>query len=46
VEYFVWFRRGEPPLDDADLNQAMAEGPQLPGAQRTVGSVTGPCRVP
>jgi 23S rRNA (cytidine1920-2'-O)/16S rRNA (cytidine1409-2'-O)-methyltransferase len=28
VEYFAWFRRGAPPLDDADLNRAIAEGPQ------------------
>ncbi|HEY4701573.1 MAG TPA: TlyA family RNA methyltransferase, partial [Streptosporangiaceae bacterium] len=27
VEYFVWLRRGGPPLDDADLRQAIAEGP-------------------
>ncbi|TVZ03503.1 TlyA family RNA methyltransferase [Trebonia kvetii] len=29
VEYFAWFRRGSPPLDDADLNQAIESGPQL-----------------
>jgi 23S rRNA (cytidine1920-2'-O)/16S rRNA (cytidine1409-2'-O)-methyltransferase len=28
VEYFVWLRRGAPPLDDEDLRQAIAEGPQ------------------
>jgi 23S rRNA (cytidine1920-2'-O)/16S rRNA (cytidine1409-2'-O)-methyltransferase len=28
VEYFVWLRRGAPPLDDEDLRRAMAEGPQ------------------
>jgi 23S rRNA (cytidine1920-2'-O)/16S rRNA (cytidine1409-2'-O)-methyltransferase len=27
VEYFVWLRRGAPPLDDEDLRQAIAEGP-------------------
>jgi 23S rRNA (cytidine1920-2'-O)/16S rRNA (cytidine1409-2'-O)-methyltransferase len=27
VEYFVWLRRGGPPLDDEDLRQAIAEGP-------------------
>ena len=28
VEYFVWLRRGAPPLDDVDLRRAIAEGPQ------------------
>ena len=28
VEYFVWLRRGAPPLDDEDLRRAIAEGPQ------------------
>ncbi len=28
VEYFVWFRRGAPPLDDADLSRAIEAGPQ------------------
>jgi 23S rRNA (cytidine1920-2'-O)/16S rRNA (cytidine1409-2'-O)-methyltransferase len=28
VEYFVWFRRGAPPLDDADLQHAIETGPQ------------------
>jgi 23S rRNA (cytidine1920-2'-O)/16S rRNA (cytidine1409-2'-O)-methyltransferase len=28
VEYFVWLRRGAPPLDDKDLRRAIAEGPQ------------------
>jgi 23S rRNA (cytidine1920-2'-O)/16S rRNA (cytidine1409-2'-O)-methyltransferase len=28
VEYFLWLRRGAPPLDRADLEQAIAEGPQ------------------
>jgi len=28
VEYFLWLRRGAPPLDDADLHRAIAEGPQ------------------
>jgi 23S rRNA (cytidine1920-2'-O)/16S rRNA (cytidine1409-2'-O)-methyltransferase len=28
VEYFVWLRRGAPPLDDEDLRQAIAAGPQ------------------
>jgi 23S rRNA (cytidine1920-2'-O)/16S rRNA (cytidine1409-2'-O)-methyltransferase len=27
VEYFVWLRRGGPPLDDEDLRQAIVEGP-------------------
>ena len=27
VEYFVWLRRGAPPLDDKDLQRAIAEGP-------------------
>jgi 23S rRNA (cytidine1920-2'-O)/16S rRNA (cytidine1409-2'-O)-methyltransferase len=28
VEYFLWLRRGAPPLDPSDLGQAIAEGPQ------------------
>jgi 23S rRNA (cytidine1920-2'-O)/16S rRNA (cytidine1409-2'-O)-methyltransferase len=28
VEYFLWLRRGAPPLDDAELHRAIAEGPQ------------------
>ncbi len=28
VEYFLWLRRDAPPLDDADLRAAIAEGPQ------------------
>jgi 23S rRNA (cytidine1920-2'-O)/16S rRNA (cytidine1409-2'-O)-methyltransferase len=28
VEYFLWLRRGAPPLDDDDLRAAVAEGPQ------------------
>ncbi|MGI5329021.1 TlyA family RNA methyltransferase [Actinomadura nitritigenes] len=28
VEYFLWLRAGAPPLDDADLEKAIAEGPQ------------------
>jgi 23S rRNA (cytidine1920-2'-O)/16S rRNA (cytidine1409-2'-O)-methyltransferase len=28
VEYFLWLRRGAPPLDDAALQQAITEGPQ------------------
>src|SRR5258707_9695757 len=28
VEYFLWLHRGAPPLDDADLRAAIAEGPQ------------------
>ena len=28
VEYFVWLRRGAPPLDDEDLRRAVAEGPE------------------
>jgi 23S rRNA (cytidine1920-2'-O)/16S rRNA (cytidine1409-2'-O)-methyltransferase len=27
VEYFVWLRRGAPPLDDEDLRAAIAAGP-------------------
>jgi 23S rRNA (cytidine1920-2'-O)/16S rRNA (cytidine1409-2'-O)-methyltransferase len=27
VEYFVWLRRGAPPLDDRQLDQAIKEGP-------------------
>jgi 23S rRNA (cytidine1920-2'-O)/16S rRNA (cytidine1409-2'-O)-methyltransferase len=27
VEYFIWLRRGCPPLDDDDLRRAIAEGP-------------------
>ncbi len=27
VEYFLWLRRGAPPLDEADLLRAVAEGP-------------------
>jgi 23S rRNA (cytidine1920-2'-O)/16S rRNA (cytidine1409-2'-O)-methyltransferase len=29
VEYFVWFRRGAPPLDETALSQAIESGPQL-----------------
>jgi 23S rRNA (cytidine1920-2'-O)/16S rRNA (cytidine1409-2'-O)-methyltransferase len=28
VEYFLWLRAGAPPLDDADVVRAVAEGPQ------------------
>jgi 23S rRNA (cytidine1920-2'-O)/16S rRNA (cytidine1409-2'-O)-methyltransferase len=28
VEYFVWFRRGAPALDDAELRRAIETGPQ------------------
>jgi 23S rRNA (cytidine1920-2'-O)/16S rRNA (cytidine1409-2'-O)-methyltransferase len=28
VEYFVWLRRGAPPLDDGELLRAIAEGPE------------------
>ncbi len=28
VEYFLWLRRGAPPLDEAELRAAVAEGPQ------------------
>jgi len=28
VEYFLWLRRGAPPLDAAELRRAIAEGPQ------------------
>jgi 23S rRNA (cytidine1920-2'-O)/16S rRNA (cytidine1409-2'-O)-methyltransferase len=34
VEYFVWFRRGAPPLDEAALRHAIESGPQLPSARR------------
>lgn len=27
VEYFIWLRRGYPPLDDEDLRRAIADGP-------------------
>jgi 23S rRNA (cytidine1920-2'-O)/16S rRNA (cytidine1409-2'-O)-methyltransferase len=27
VEYFVWLRRGAPPLDDTELSRAIEEGP-------------------
>ena len=27
VEYFIWLRRGAPPLDDDDLQRTIAEGP-------------------
>ena len=30
VEYFVWFQRGAPPLDDDMLRQAIDSGPRLP----------------
>jgi len=29
VEYFVWFRRGAPPLDEGDLRHAIESGPRL-----------------
>jgi 23S rRNA (cytidine1920-2'-O)/16S rRNA (cytidine1409-2'-O)-methyltransferase len=28
VEYFLWLRRGAPPLDAAELRRVIAEGPQ------------------
>ncbi len=28
VEYFLWLRRGAPPLSEDDLRVAVAEGPQ------------------
>jgi 23S rRNA (cytidine1920-2'-O)/16S rRNA (cytidine1409-2'-O)-methyltransferase len=28
VEYFLWLRRGAPPLDNGELRRAVAEGPQ------------------
>ena len=28
VEYFVWLRRGAPPLDEGDLRHAIESGPQ------------------
>jgi hypothetical protein len=37
VEYFVWFRRGAPALDDAELRLAIEAGPQLsPGGRPPV----------
>jgi 23S rRNA (cytidine1920-2'-O)/16S rRNA (cytidine1409-2'-O)-methyltransferase len=27
VEYFVWLRRGAPPLDEDELQRAIQEGP-------------------
>jgi 23S rRNA (cytidine1920-2'-O)/16S rRNA (cytidine1409-2'-O)-methyltransferase len=37
VEYFVWFRRGAPALDDAELHRAIEAGPQLsPGGTTPV----------
>jgi len=27
VEYFLWLRRGAPPLDDSQLERAIKEGP-------------------
>jgi 23S rRNA (cytidine1920-2'-O)/16S rRNA (cytidine1409-2'-O)-methyltransferase len=35
VEYFVWFRRGAPPLDETALRQAIESGPQLSPADRS-----------
>jgi 23S rRNA (cytidine1920-2'-O)/16S rRNA (cytidine1409-2'-O)-methyltransferase len=34
VEYFVWFRRGAPALDDAELRHAVESGPQLSPGDR------------
>jgi 23S rRNA (cytidine1920-2'-O)/16S rRNA (cytidine1409-2'-O)-methyltransferase len=34
VEYFLWLRRGAPPLDDTDLARAVAEGPAAPAPHR------------
>jgi len=34
VEYFVWFRRGAPALDDTELRQAIESGPQLSSGGR------------
>jgi len=28
VEYFLWLRRGAPPLDEAEVTKAVADGPQ------------------
>ncbi|WP_324603669.1 SAM-dependent methyltransferase, partial [Streptomyces sp. SPB78] len=28
VEYFLWLRAGAPPLDPADVDRAVAEGPR------------------
>ena len=40
VEYFVWFQRGAPPLDDDMLRQAIESGPQLsPGEGRPLPAV-------
>ena len=35
VEYFVWFRRGAPHLDEAVLRQAIESGPQLSSGGRS-----------
>lgn len=34
VEYFLWLRRGAPPLDDSDLARAVAEGPAVTAPHR------------
>jgi 23S rRNA (cytidine1920-2'-O)/16S rRNA (cytidine1409-2'-O)-methyltransferase len=34
VEYFLWLRRGAPPLDDTDLARAVAEGPAATAPHR------------
>jgi 23S rRNA (cytidine1920-2'-O)/16S rRNA (cytidine1409-2'-O)-methyltransferase len=52
VEYFVWFRRGAPALDEADLSQAIESGPRLssggtqcpPGTPQTPMARTPRCR--
>jgi len=44
VEYFVWFRRGAPPLDDADLRQAIESGPRLALISRGTTPRTPRCR--
>jgi len=33
VEYFVWFRRGAPPLDEGDLRHAIESGPRLSSSE-------------
>jgi 23S rRNA (cytidine1920-2'-O)/16S rRNA (cytidine1409-2'-O)-methyltransferase len=39
VEYFVWFQRGAPPLDDDMLRQAIDSGPRLSPGGRPPGRI-------
>lgn len=41
VEYFLWLRRGAPPLDEADLRRAVEGGP---GGPDVAGDAAGPGR--